>query len=372
MNFEFSEAQTQLRSVISRLLRDRATSHAARQVIDRAEPFDRDLWQELARLGFLGVALPEIYGGADAGYLELCVVAEELGRSLAAVPFASTVSFGAELIRSIGTEAQRQAVLPRVTAGELIVSVAVVEGPGNPSPTTIAMTVSAGGTLHGTVWPVLDGAVAGWIIIPARDAMDRLSLFLVDTAGPGITCEALESLDPTRGQARITLHGARGEPLGAPGQGWAHLEAALDRAAIVTAFEQIGGAAAALEMARGYALEREAFGRKIGSFQTIKHKLVDMWVAVELARSNALFGAWSLTAEAASLPRAAAAARVSATQAHQLCTKENIQIHGGMGFTWESDCHLHHRRAQLLAVSLGGLSYWQDKLVHQLRQERAT
>lgn len=150
-----------------------------------------------------------------------------------------------------------------------------------------------------------------------------------------------------------------------------HLEAALDRAAIVTAFEQIGGATAALDMARGYALEREAFGRKIGSFQSIKHRLVDMWVAIELARSNALFGAWSLTTASASLPRAAAAARVSATQAHRLCTKENIQIHGGMGFTWESDCHLHHRRAQFLAVSLGGLSYWQDRLVHQLRQERA-
>ena len=163
--------------------------------------------------------------------------------------------------------------------------------------------------------------------------------------------------------------GTQGQLLGPAGRGWDLLQAAFDRAAVLIAFEQIGGADAALETARQYALDRMAFGRPIGSFQAIKHKLVDMWISVVLARSNAYFGAWALSAGPAALPRAAATARVSATQAFQLCAKENIQIHGGMGFTWDFDCHIHYRRSQLLALVLGGPSFWQDLLVQHLRHE---
>ena len=152
--------------------------------------------------------------------------------------------------------------------------------------------------------------------------------------------------------------------------GWPALTAAWDRAAVLTAFEQVGGAERAMEMARDYALERYAFGRPIGSFQAIKHKLADMYVAVTLARSNCYYGAWALAGNAVELPEAAAAARVSATQASQLCVKENIQVHGGMGFTWEFDCHLYYRRAHLLALTLGGLTHWQDRLIDQLRARR--
>jgi alkylation response protein AidB-like acyl-CoA dehydrogenase len=159
--------------------------------------------------------------------------------------------------------------------------------------------------------------------------------------------------------------------LGAPGQGWPLLTQALDRAAILTAFEQVGGAEAALEMARDYACERSAFGRPIGSFQAIKHKLADMYVAVTLARSNCYFGAWALDAQSSELTRAAAAARVSATEAFQRCAKENIQVHGAMGFTWEHDSHLFYRRANLLALTLGGLSHWQHRLLGAYAQEAA-
>ena len=139
---------------------------------------------------------------------------------------------------------------------------------------------------------------------------------------------------------------------------------------MLTAFEQLGGAERAMEMARDYALERYAFGRPIGSFPAIKHKLADMYVAVTLARSNCYYGAWALAGDAIELPEAAAAARVSATQAAQLCVKENIQVHGGMGFTWEFDCHLYYRRAHLLALTLGGLTHWQDRLITELRTRR--
>ena len=371
MDFAFSETQTQLREVVGRLLREHATLVATRRLYEEPGSFDETLWHRLAELGLLGIAIPEAHGGSGAGYLELCVVAEELGRFLAPVPFASSICLGSELIRLAGTEAQQRAMLPGIARGERIVGVALVEGPGNPSPTGFATTVSAHDGLHGIVWLVLDGDVATGVIVPARDGAGRLSLFLVDTTDPGVTRETLHSLDPSRGQARILLSEAHGERLGPTGLGWDILQTVLNRAAVLAAFEQIGGAEAALDMARGQALEREAFGRKIGSFQAIKHKLVDMWVAIELARSNAWFAAWALSADSPNLPRAAATARVSATQAHQLCTKENIQIHGGMGFTWDSDCHLHHRRAQLLALSLGGLSFWQDRLVHGLREEYA-
>jgi alkylation response protein AidB-like acyl-CoA dehydrogenase len=174
-------------------------------------------------------------------------------------------------------------------------------------------------------------------------------------------------VDPTRSHARLVFDGAAAEPLGAPGIGWPLVERLLDRAAVLVAFEQLGGAQAALDMAREYALGRFAFGRQIASFQAIKHKLADMYVAVELARSNAYYGAWALSKDAPELPVAAATARVAATEAYYQNAKENIQVHGGMGFTWEFDCHLHYRRAKLTSLMLGSARRWKDLLVTRLQ-----
>jgi alkylation response protein AidB-like acyl-CoA dehydrogenase len=173
-------------------------------------------------------------------------------------------------------------------------------------------------------------------------------------------------VDPTRSHARLVFDGAAAEPLGASGSGWIFVERLLDRAAVLVAFEQLGGAQAALDMAREYAIGRFAFGRQIASFQAIKHKLAYMYVAVELARSNAYYGAWALTKDAPELPVAAAAARVAASEAYYQAAKENIQIHGGMGFTWEFDCHLHYRRAKLTGLMLGSARRWKDLLVARL------
>jgi alkylation response protein AidB-like acyl-CoA dehydrogenase len=194
-----------------------------------------------------------------------------------------------------------------------------------------------------------------------------ISLFVVDLSGPGVNRESLETIDPSRSYARITFDGAPAEPLGAEGDGWRIAEQVMDRAAILTAFEQVGGADRALEMARDYALDRMAFGRPIGSFQAIKHLLADMYVSATLARSNCYYGAWALASSAAELPIAAATARVSATQAFQHCAKNNIQTHGGMGFTWAFDCHLYYRRSNALALSLGSLSTWEDLLIERMR-----
>ena len=179
----------------------------------------------------------------------------------------------------------------------------------------------------------------------------------------------MSTIDPTRSHGRLVFADAPAEPLGAPGEGWPLVERLLDRAAVLVAFEQVGGAQAALDMARDYAVGRFAFGRPIASFQAIKHKLADMYVGVELARSNAYYGAWSLSKDAPELPVAAAAARVAATEAYFHAAKENIQTHGGMGFTWQVDCHLFYRRAQQLGLVAGGSKAWKERLVSQLGSE---
>ena len=176
-------------------------------------------------------------------------------------------------------------------------------------------------------------------------------------------------MDPTRSHARITFDDSAAEPLGADGEGWTTTQRLLDRAAVLFAWEQVGGANAALEMAKGYALERYAFGRPIASYQAIKHKLAQAYVKNTLARANCYYGAWALSTDADELPTAAATARVSATQAYYYASKENIQTHGGMGFTWEFDCQFHYRRAKLLSVNIGSEATWQDKLISAIERD---
>jgi alkylation response protein AidB-like acyl-CoA dehydrogenase len=189
--------------------------------------------------------------------------------------------------------------------------------------------------------------------------------------GGGVEAKVLPNVDPTRGQAELTFTDCKAEPLGAASEGWSIIGQVLDRAAVLIAFEQVGGADRALEMGRDYALDRIAFGRPIGSFQAVKHMLADMYVAATLARSNCYYGAWALSINASELPEAAATARISATQAFQHCSKNNIQVHGGMGFTWEFDCHMYYRRSNALALALGSPSYWEDALIDRMRKKNA-
>jgi alkylation response protein AidB-like acyl-CoA dehydrogenase len=198
-----------------------------------------------------------------------------------------------------------------------------------------------------------------------------LALAVVDLKAAGVKRRAEDSIDPSRKHAEITFDNANAEALGKPGEGWSIAGRVLDRAAVLTAFEQVGGADICLAMAKDYAITRYAFGRQIGSYQAIKHKLADMYVNNELARSNAYYGAWALSTNARDLPLAAAAARVSATQAFDYAAKENTQTHGGIGFTWEVDCHLFYKRSRELGLSLGPQRAWKDKLVTQLELSNA-
>ena len=374
MNFDFSDDQKQMRDAARKFLSEKCPPKAVRAVLDGKAAYDKDLWKGLAEMGFLGVAIPEQFGGAGAGHLELCVIAEEMGRAIAPVPFSSTVYLAAEALLIAGSDAQKQKWLPKIAAGEAIGTLALFEGAGNPSPKAIKLAAS-GGTLNGVKKPVPDGAIADFAVVAARTGStgrdSDISLFVVDLKAGGVEVKELTTIDPTRGQAELTFKNCKAEPLGAAGEGWGIITQVLDRAAVLLAFEQVGGADRALEMGRDYALDRVAFGRQIGSFQAIKHMLADMYVSATLARSNCYYGAWALSTNAGELPEAAAASRISATQAFQHCAKNNIQVHGGMGFTWEFDCHMYYRRANATALTLGSLSYWEDQLIDRMRKKNA-
>ena len=374
MNFDFSDEQKQLRDEARRFLSENCSTKEVRAVLEGKDTYDRKVWKGLADLGLLGIAIPEEFGGAGAGRLELCVVAEELGRALAPVPYSSTVYLASELLMLAGSDEQKKQWLPKIAAGEAIGTLALVEGVGDTTPKSIRASVS-GGKLTGKKALVPDGGIADFAIVVARAAAGDdergVGHYIVDLKGAGVKAAAVETVDPTRNHAELAFEGAAADPLGATGEGWAHLSKVLDRAAVLIAFEQIGGADRALEMGRDYALDRMAFGRPIGSFQAIKHILADMYVAATLARSNAYYGAWALSTDAPELAEAAANARVSATQAYQLCAKNNTQVHGGMGFTWEFDCHLYYRRSNLLALSLGSLTMWENRLIDEMRKRNA-
>ena len=370
MDFDFSDDQKSLKSEARRFLEARCPVSVVRGVLDDpARSHDAGLWKAVAEQGWLGAAIPEEFGGLGLGGIDLCAIAEELGRALAPIPFSSTVYFVAEALMLAGSHAQKAKWLPKIAAGEVIGAFATVERPGVLTEGQIQARVE-GGKLSGVKLPVTDGAIADLGVVLARES-GQLGLYLVDLAGEGVTREDLETLDPTRGAARLTFSGAPAERLGEAGEGLALAEAVLNRAAVLLAFEQVGGADRALEMAKAYAMERYAFGRLIGSYQAIKHKLADIYIKNELARSNAYYGAWALDAGQAELPVAAAAARVAATEAYWFAAKENIQTHGGMGFTWQVDCHLFYRRAQQLGLVAGGAKAWKERLISQLERRNA-
>src|SRR3954453_13954883 len=279
MNFDFSDDQKQLRDQARKFLTEKCPPKAVRTVLDGKAPYDKELWKGLAEMGFLGGAIPEEYGGAGAGHLELCVIAEEMGRALAPVPFSSTVYLAAEALLIAGSDAQKQKWLSKIASGEAIGTLALFEGTGNPSPKAIKCGAS-GGTLNGVKKPVADGALADFAVVAARTGSSGrdsdISLFLVDLKAGGVEVKELTNVDPTRGQAQLTFKNCKAEPLGAAGEGWTVITQVLDRAAVLLAFEQVGGADRALEMGRDYALDRIAFGRQIGSFQAVKHMLADI------------------------------------------------------------------------------------------------
>ena len=364
MNFEFSEEQQLLREQARGFLSEHCSTAVVRAVLDGDADWDQSLWSKVVELGWTATIVPEAYGGLGLSCYELAVIAEELGRAVAPLPFSSSVYLAAEAINRLGTESQKSTWLPQLASGECVATFAMAERPGRLALDQLT-TQRADDCVTGYKTAVPDAAVADVAVVLTRSGAD-LELCLVPLKQQGVTVQPVLTLDGSRGHCNLSFERAGAERLGDRSlepEEWNRL---LDGAAVMFSWEQLGVAESALIQARDYALQRYAFGRAIGSYQAIKHKLAAMYVKNTLARSNAYYGVWALAEESDELPLAAATARVAAIQASTFAAEENIQTHGGMGFTWEFDCHFYYRRAKLLSLVVGSESVWQDRLVEAL------
>ena len=366
MNLDFSDDQKFLKEEARKFLEKENVLSRNRSVLESDSKTDQELWKKIIDLGWTGIRIPEEYDGLGLGHLELCVIAEELGRFLAPVPFSSSVYLFTEAIINFANDEIKQNILPKLVSGEVVGTLAVTEELMAPTKDNISLSC-IDGVINGKKIAVPDVEIATHVVVVAK-TNNGISLQLVDLSSDGITIEHQENIDESRGHFSINFEDVQSDIIGDDMNGWNLFESIIDQAAVLFSYEQIGGSQAALDMAINYAQERYAFGRPIGSFQAIKHKLADMYIALTLAKSNCYYAAWALSTNSSDLPTASATARVSSTKAFQLCSKENIQTHGGNGFTWEYDCHMFYRRSKLLSLNIGSLSNWREKLVTSLEQ----
>ncbi len=353
MNFDLSDEQKMLGEQARALLADMSSFDRLRTLIDSNAEWDEPLWRALAEMGFLGAAIAEEHGGLGLGALDLGVIMEALGGANAAVPFMSSIILAAEAIGLAGSEAQKAAWLPKLASGEAVATFAYAEGPG---PVFAAGASLQDGKLSGSKSPVADAGIADIAVVLVAGG----SFALVELGQPGVTRTKLESFDQLRPHYRLDFTDAAAEAM--PGMG--KLDRLIDQAAVQAAFEAVGASDACLTMARDYAMERQMFGRPLAGYQAIKHKLADVAVATELARSNAYYGGWAAESSPDDLPAAAAAARLSGIKCFELGARENLQVHGGIGYTFEANCHFYYRRERMLAVHVGNRGFWADRLLN--------
>ena len=373
VQFAFTDEQEQFRSAIRRFLNDRSPTTEVRRLMVTDEGYDPAVWRQMSEeLALPGIHVPEQYGGAGFGIVELCIVTEELGRALLCAPYFSTAVLAANAILSAATDAQKSALLPAIANGTRLATLAVTESDGNWDPAGIKVVAtpdSDGYCLDGVKSFVVDGHVADLLIVAARapktTGLAGLALFTIDANAAGVERRLLESMDPTRKIARIDLRGAHANLLGSLGDGAEAILRTLDRAAIALANEMVGGAQTLLDSAVSYAKLRVQFGRAIGSFQAIKHKLADMLLDVELAKSAAYYAAQASAADDPEWPAIASLAKAAASETYLHTAAECIQIHGGIGFTWDNDTHLWFKRAKSSEVFLGQPSYHRELLMQR-------
>ena len=364
MNFAFTDEQEELRKTVRSFLENKSSEEAVREQMETDNGFDPAVWSQMGeQMGLQGLSIPEEFGGSGYGFVELGIVLEEMGRALLCAPFFSTAVLAANALLQSGDDAAKAKYLPGIASGETIATLAYVEPSGKWDESGITMQATKSGdgyTLSGTKSFVLDGNTADLIIVAAKTDAGT-SLFAVAGDAPGLTRTNLSTMDQTRKQAKIDFDNTPATLIGEEGKGWDTLQTVLDLAA-----EQVGGAQKVLEMAVDYAKVRVQFGRPIGSFQAIKHKCADMLLEVESAKSAAYYAAWAAAEESAELPAVAALAKAYVSDAYFHCAAENIQIHGGIGFTWEHDAHLYFKRAKSSELLFGDATYHRELLAQRI------
>ncbi len=369
MNFAFTEEQDELRKTVRQFLDAKSPEAAVREQMETDTGFDPAVWAQMGeQMGLQGLIVPEEFGGSGYGYVELGIVLEEMGRSLLCAPFFSTVVLAANTLIHSGDDAAKKTHLPGIASGETIAALAFTEPSGkwDESGITMEATVAGDGyTLTGTKMFVLDGHTANLIIVAAKTGKG-VSLFTVDGDASGLTRTALSTMDQTRKQAKLEFADTPATLLGTEGEGWSVLSTVLDLAAVGLAAEQVGGAQKVLDMAVEYAKVRVQFGRPIGSFQAIKHKCADMLLEVESAKSAAYYGMWCASEMNDELPSVASLAKAYCSEAYFHATAENIQIHGGIGFTWEHPAHLYFKRAKSSELLFGDPTYHRELLAQRI------
>jgi alkylation response protein AidB-like acyl-CoA dehydrogenase len=373
IQFAFTDEQEQFRSAIRRFLNDKSPTTEVRRLMDIAEGYDPAVWRQLSEeLAMPGIHIPEQYGGAGFGMVELCIVTEELGRALLCAPYFSTAVLAANAILNAGTEAQKSVLLPDIAKGARLATLAITEPNGNWDPMGIEVVATPDADsyrLDGAKSYVVDGHVADLLIVAARAPKtvghERLALFTLGANAGGVERRLLQSMDPTRKIARIDFHGAHANLLGNLDDGVKPILRTLDQAAIALANEMVGGAQALLDSAVNYAKLRVQFGRTIGSFQAIKHRLADMLLDAELAKSAAYYAAQAAAVDDPEWPALASLAKAAASETYLHTAAECIQIHGGVGFTWDNDTHLWFKRAKSSEVFLGQPSYHRELLMQR-------
>jgi alkylation response protein AidB-like acyl-CoA dehydrogenase len=364
-----STEQEELRASVRRFMADRVPITAVREQMETAGGADTAVWEMAGRqLGLQGIAIPEEYGGSGFSFTEQAIVAEELGAALYGGPYLASAVLAANALLASSDEAAKKAYLPGIASGEVIATLAFTEEDGSweLDATRLTATVMDGSwRLDGRKSFVLDGHTAGLVLVVARtDA--GLSLFAVPADADGLTRAALPTLDQTRKLARLDFDTVAATLIGADGEGQAVLSRTLDVAAIAQAAEQLGGAQRALDMAVEYAKVRHQFGRPIGSFQAIKHRCADLLLEVESLRSAVVYAAAAVAEDSAEIPVVAALVKAYASDVYFHVAAENIQIHGGIGFTWEHDAHLYFKRAKASELFLGDATFHRERLATRI------
>ncbi len=369
MNFGFSEEQEELRKMVKRFLEEKSPESEVRRLMATSEGYDSAVWDQMAKeLALQGLGIPEEFGGQGYGPVELYVVFEEMGAALFCSPYFSTVALAANAVLFVGTDEDKATYLPGIASGETIATLAITDDAGLwdlTKTSTVATKSGDGFVVNGVRSYVTDGSTSTVLFVPAMTEKG-LSLFAVQGDAAGVERETLATMDQTRKQSRVVLTNAPAQLVGVEGEALAGLETTLQVAEAALAAEQVGGAQRVLNNSVEYAKHRVQFGRPIGSFQAIKHKCADMLLDVESAKSAAYYAAWASQERNDELPIAASLAKSFCSEAYFHCAAENIQIHGGIGFTWEHHAHLYFKRAKSSELFLGDPAYHRELLAQRL------